>query len=159
MCLSIPSKVVKVDQENYRATVDTMGVQREAGLDLMEEGDVKVGDYVLIHIGFIMNKIDEEDARQRLTGASSQSPSPTSRSFPPGLDAARFNIGTPPGAPQSGDPVRQQQQQPQPQLMAVTCPQGVYGGMPLQLRSPTGTLVQVTVPQGMQPGSVFHVRM
>lgn len=66
MCLSIPSKVVKVDQENNTATVDTMGVKREAGLDLMEEGDVKVGDYVLIHIGFIMNKIDEEDALESL---------------------------------------------------------------------------------------------
>ena len=62
MCLSIPSKVVKIDKENNMATVDTMGVQREASLDLMSEDDVKLGDYVLLHIGFIMNKIDEEDA-------------------------------------------------------------------------------------------------
>jgi len=62
MCLSIPSKVTKIDKENNMATVDTMGVSREASLDLMEEGSVKIGDYVLLHIGFIMNKIDEEDA-------------------------------------------------------------------------------------------------
>ena len=62
MCLSIPSKVVKIDKEKNTAIVDTMGVKREAGLDLMEEGDVKRGDYVLLHIGFVMNKIDEEDA-------------------------------------------------------------------------------------------------
>lgn len=62
MCLSIPSKVTKIDKETNMATVDTMGVSREASLDLMEEGDVKIGDYVLLHIGFIMNKIDEEDA-------------------------------------------------------------------------------------------------
>ena len=62
MCLSIPSKVTKIDKETNMATVDTMGVSREACLDLMEEGDVKVGDYVLLHIGFVMNKIDEEDA-------------------------------------------------------------------------------------------------
>lgn len=62
MCLSIPSKVVKIDKENNIATVETMGVQRGASLDLMEDGDVKVDDYVLLHIGFIMNKIDEEDA-------------------------------------------------------------------------------------------------
>jgi len=62
MCLSIPSRVTKIDKESNIATVDTMGVSREAGLDLMEEGDVKIGDYVLLHIGFIMNKIDEEDA-------------------------------------------------------------------------------------------------
>jgi len=62
MCLSIPSKVVKIDKEKNTATVDTMGVQREAGLDLMSEDDVKIGDYVLLHIGYIMNKISEEDA-------------------------------------------------------------------------------------------------
>ncbi|MGD9970381.1 MAG: HypC/HybG/HupF family hydrogenase formation chaperone [Sulfuricurvum sp.] len=66
MCLSIPSKVVKIDAETNTATVDTMGVQRTAGLDLMEEGSVSVGDYVLLHIGFIMNKIDEEDALESL---------------------------------------------------------------------------------------------
>jgi len=66
MCLSIPSKVVKIDKERNVATVDTMGVQREAGLELMEEDDVKIGDYVLLHIGFIMNKIDEEDALESL---------------------------------------------------------------------------------------------
>ena len=62
MCLSIPSKVVKIDTQMNMATVDTMGVKRQAGLDLMEEGDVKIGDYVLLHIGFVMNKIDEKDA-------------------------------------------------------------------------------------------------
>jgi hydrogenase expression/formation protein HypC len=62
MCLSIPSKVVKIDKQNNIATVDTMGVERNASLDLMEEGSVAIGDYVLLHIGFIMNKIDEADA-------------------------------------------------------------------------------------------------
>ena len=62
MCLSIPSKVTKIDKERNIVIVDTMGVKREAGLDLMEENDVKIGDYVLLHIGFVMNKIDEEDA-------------------------------------------------------------------------------------------------
>jgi len=62
MCLSIPSKVIKIDKEKNSAVVDTMGVKREVGLDLMEEGSVKIGDYVLLHVGFIMNKIDEADA-------------------------------------------------------------------------------------------------
>ncbi len=62
MCLSIPSKVVKIDKDTNMATVDTMGVQRDASLDLMSEDDIKLGDYVLLHIGFVMNKIDEEDA-------------------------------------------------------------------------------------------------
>jgi len=62
MCLSIPSKVVKVSEDKTMCTVDTMGVQRDANLMMMEEGDVKVGDYVLLHIGFVMNKIDETEA-------------------------------------------------------------------------------------------------
>jgi hydrogenase expression/formation protein HypC len=66
MCLSIPSKVVSIDKEKNTAVVDTMGVKREAGLDLMEEDSVAVDDYVLIHVGFVMNRIDEEDALESL---------------------------------------------------------------------------------------------
>lgn len=65
MCLSIPSKVVKIDKETNIATVDTMGVKRETSLDLIDE-PVDIGDYVLIHIGFAMNKIDEEAALDSL---------------------------------------------------------------------------------------------
>ena len=62
MCLSIPSKVVKISEDKTMCTVDTMGVQREANLMMMADDEVKVGDYVLLHIGFVMNKIDEEEA-------------------------------------------------------------------------------------------------
>ena len=62
MCLSIPSRVTKIDYKNNTATIDTMGISREASLDLMEENSIQIGDFVLVHIGFIMNKIDEEDA-------------------------------------------------------------------------------------------------
>ncbi len=62
MCLSIPSKVVKIDVVNNIATIDTMGVQRDASLALMQKGEIAIGDYVLLHIGFIMNKIDAEEA-------------------------------------------------------------------------------------------------
>lgn len=64
MCLSIPSKVIQIDDANI-ATVDTMGVQRQVSLDLMPEV-VNIGDYVLIHVGFAMNKIDREDALESL---------------------------------------------------------------------------------------------
>jgi len=66
MCLSIPSKIVKIDKNSNTATVDTMGVTREASLNLMEEGSLNIGDYVLIHIGFVMNKIDEKEALESL---------------------------------------------------------------------------------------------
>jgi len=61
MCLSIPSKVIKIDKEKATAIVDTMGVQREVGIDFIED-EVKIGDYVLIHIGFAMNIISQEEA-------------------------------------------------------------------------------------------------
>ena len=62
MCLSIPSKVVKISEDKTMCTVDTMGVQRDANLMMMGEEDIQIGDYVLLHIGFVMNKIDEEEA-------------------------------------------------------------------------------------------------
>ena len=65
MCLSIPSKITKIDKENNIATVDTMGVTRNASLELIDQ-DVVIGDYVLIHIGFAMNKIDEKEALESL---------------------------------------------------------------------------------------------
>ncbi len=62
MCLSIPSKVVEISEDKTMCTVDTMGVRREANLMMMADDEVQVGDYVLLHIGFVMNKIDEEEA-------------------------------------------------------------------------------------------------
>lgn len=62
MCLSIPSKVVKISDDQTMCTVDTMGVQRDANLMMMADGDIGLGDYVLLHIGFVMNKIDEKEA-------------------------------------------------------------------------------------------------
>jgi hydrogenase expression/formation protein HypC len=62
MCLSIPSKVVKISEDKTMCTVDTMGVQRDANLMMMEDDDIVIGDYVLLHIGFVMNKIDEDEA-------------------------------------------------------------------------------------------------
>jgi len=63
MCLSIPSQVVRIEQDT--AWVDTLGMQRHASLALIGD-EVQVGDYVLIHVGFVMNKIDAEDAEQSL---------------------------------------------------------------------------------------------
>ena len=64
MCLSIPSKIVEIDEDNM-ATVDTMGIKRMVSLDLMPDL-VDIGDYILIHVGFAMSKIDEAEALQSL---------------------------------------------------------------------------------------------
>ncbi len=64
MCLAIPSKVVEI-RDNNLAVVDTMGVKREVSLELVSD-EIKVGDYVLIHVGFVIQKLDEEEALKSL---------------------------------------------------------------------------------------------
>lgn len=64
MCLSIPSKVIEIDENNV-ATVETLGVTRKVSLDLISE-EVKVGEYVLIHVGYAMQKIDTQFALESL---------------------------------------------------------------------------------------------
>jgi len=62
MCLAIPSKITRI--ENNMATIDVDGVQREASLLLLE--DAGVGDYVIVHAGFAIHKIDEAAAKETL---------------------------------------------------------------------------------------------
>jgi hydrogenase expression/formation protein HypC len=62
MCLAIPSKITKI--ENNMATIDVEGVQRQASLLLLE--DARVGDYVIVHAGFAIQKLDEAAARETL---------------------------------------------------------------------------------------------
>ncbi|MCD8213574.1 MAG: HypC/HybG/HupF family hydrogenase formation chaperone [Campylobacter sp.] len=64
MCLSIPSKVIEIDADNV-ALVETLGVQRRVSLDLISE-PVNVGEYVLIHVGYAMQKIDTKFALESL---------------------------------------------------------------------------------------------
>jgi len=62
MCIAIPSKIVNI--ENNMATVDVDGVKREASLLLLD--DPKVGDYVVVHAGFAIHKINEAEAMESL---------------------------------------------------------------------------------------------
>ncbi len=62
MCLAIPSRIVKI--ENQMATIDVDGVQRQAGLLLLE--NAQVGDWVIVHAGFAIHKIDEGVAKETL---------------------------------------------------------------------------------------------
>lgn len=59
MCLAIPSKIIEKD--DLTATVDVCGARREVNLMLMPE-EVSIGDYVLVHAGFAMQKVDQEAA-------------------------------------------------------------------------------------------------
>lgn len=58
MCLAIPSKITRI--ENEMATIDVDGVRRSASLLLLE--DAAVGDYVIVHAGFAIKKLDEASA-------------------------------------------------------------------------------------------------
>jgi hydrogenase expression/formation protein HypC len=62
MCLGVPGKVVEI-QKNV-AKVDVSGVLRDISLDLCPE--VSIGEYVLIHTGFAIQKVDEEEAKETL---------------------------------------------------------------------------------------------
>jgi len=62
MCIAIPSKIVKI--ENNIATIDVDGAKREASLLLLD--DPKVGDYVIVHAGFAIHKINEAEAMESL---------------------------------------------------------------------------------------------
>ncbi|HIJ65968.1 MAG TPA: HypC/HybG/HupF family hydrogenase formation chaperone [Candidatus Hydrogenedentes bacterium] len=62
MCLAIPARVIEIDEG--RARVEVFGNTREANLALVE--DVAIGDYVLVHAGFAIQKLEEEDAQETL---------------------------------------------------------------------------------------------
>jgi len=67
MCLAIPGKIVEIiDQENCIARVDVGGVKRNVNIGMLDKNEVEVGDYVLIHVGFAMSKIDEAEAEETL---------------------------------------------------------------------------------------------
>ncbi|EAK3911601.1 HypC/HybG/HupF family hydrogenase formation chaperone [Campylobacter coli] len=64
MCLSIPSEILEIDELN-NALVQTLGVKRKVNLDLIDD-PLQKGDYVLIHVGVAMEKIDKEAALESI---------------------------------------------------------------------------------------------
>jgi hydrogenase expression/formation protein HypC len=62
MCLAIPGQIIEVvDEDNRLARVDVAGVRRNVSIGLLDDG-VEVGDWVLVHVGFALSKVDEEEA-------------------------------------------------------------------------------------------------
>jgi len=62
MCLAVPSKITEI--KDTVGVVDVDGVTREASLMLLD--DVKIGDYVIVHAGFAISKVDQQSAEQTL---------------------------------------------------------------------------------------------
>ena len=70
MCLAIPGQIVEiVDELNRLARVDVAGVRRTVNIGLLdadESGGARSGDWVLIHVGFALSKVDEDEAKATL---------------------------------------------------------------------------------------------
>ena len=69
MCLGIPGQVIELlEVHEHLARIDVSGVGRVVNIGLLEDEHLAPGDWVLIHVGFAMSKIDEEEARRALEG-------------------------------------------------------------------------------------------
>lgn len=64
MCLAVPAQISKINADTTMATAMVDGVSVEISLALVD--DIKIGDYVLIHVGYALNKIDEDEALKTL---------------------------------------------------------------------------------------------
>ena len=63
MCLAIPAQVIEL-RDGDNAVVDLAGVRKEISLSLVE--GVEIGDYVIVHVGYALNKLDPEEAEKTL---------------------------------------------------------------------------------------------
>lgn len=63
MCLALPVEVITL-LENNRAVISVGGVTREIALDLVKE--VKVGDYVILHVGYALAKLNKDEAKETI---------------------------------------------------------------------------------------------
>jgi hydrogenase expression/formation protein HypC len=66
MCLAIPGQIEKLLPGTDLATADVSGVKRNINIGLVRPEGIETGDWVLIHVGFAMSKIDEKEARASL---------------------------------------------------------------------------------------------
>ena len=64
MCIAFPGKVLTIDKDNF-AIIDISGTRREVSLDIVDE-PVAIGDYVICHAGYAIQRIDEEAAQEKL---------------------------------------------------------------------------------------------
>ena len=61
MCLAVPMKITSID--GFNATCEAKGIEREVSLFMLQGEPIEVGDHVLIHVGYAIQKISEEEAR------------------------------------------------------------------------------------------------
>jgi len=63
MCLAIPGRIEKILESGY-ALVDYGGIKKKASIELLK--DAKIGDFVMVHVGFAISKVDKKEAQDNL---------------------------------------------------------------------------------------------
>ncbi len=61
MCLAIPMKITEIN--GYNARCEAKGVERDVSLFMLQDDTIKTGDFVMVHIGYAIQKVAEEEAR------------------------------------------------------------------------------------------------
>ena len=61
MCLAVPMQIKSID--GFNATCEAKGIEREVSLFMLQGEEIGVGDHVLVHVGYAIQKVSEEDAR------------------------------------------------------------------------------------------------
>jgi hydrogenase expression/formation protein HypC len=62
MCVGVPMQVIEIDYPS--AIAEAKGIKRKVGLQLLPEDEIKIGDYVIVHVGFAIEKIDKRYAEE-----------------------------------------------------------------------------------------------
>ena len=62
MCLAVPMKITAID--GYQCTCEAKGIEREVSLFMLQNEDVAVGDYILVHVGYAIQKVSDEEAAE-----------------------------------------------------------------------------------------------
>lgn len=64
MCLALPARVIEIDDSGQHGTVDMGGVRKQVSLALLDE--VQLGDYVIVHVGYALTLLDQDEAEHTL---------------------------------------------------------------------------------------------
>ena len=62
MCLAVPMKITAID--GYQCTCEARGIEREVSLFMLQHEDVKTGDHVLVHVGYAIQKVSDDEAAE-----------------------------------------------------------------------------------------------
>ena len=62
MCLAVPMKITAID--GYQCTCEAKGIEREVSLFMLQDEKLEIGDHILVHVGYAIQKVSEEEAAE-----------------------------------------------------------------------------------------------